>query len=356
MKPKGNEETMAGNQAEKALKAHIRPRPDWLATQQEAIVDPDLPIIDPHHHVFDFGGHRYMFGDVLEDFRSGHNVVGSVFVQCHTMYRASGPEELKPVGETEFANGVAAQSASGIYGRSRVFAGIVGSADLLLADRIEPVLEAHVRAGGGRFRGIRPTAVWHESAEVRPLEIIPHLLVDPRSKKAIACLRRMGMTLDAWVFFTQLEDTLDICRSFPDLTVIVNHTGGPLGLGPHAGKRDEQFDLWRSRIRALADCPNAYMKIGGLGMRYAAFNFHTLERAPSSDLLVQSWRPYVETCIECFGANRCMFESNFPVDKGMYSYQVVWNAFKKLAAQCTQAERTHLFSATAQDVYRLDLS
>jgi predicted TIM-barrel fold metal-dependent hydrolase len=346
---------VAGHPTDKALKAHAKPRHDWLETSQEVVVDPDIPIVDPHHHVLDMPTHRYMFEDVLEDFGSGHNVVASVYVQCNSMYRASGPEEMKSVGETEFVNGIAAQSASGKYGPTRVFAGIVGSTDLRLGSAVEPVLEAHIRAGGNRFRGIRPTIVWHEDPDVRPIDIDGHLLVEPKAKEAIKSLERMGLTLDAWAFFTQLEDTLEICRLFPDLTVIVDHTGGPLGFGPYEGRRDEFFGVWRERIETIASCPNAYMKIGGLGMRYAGFNFNTLPQAPSSDMLVQAWKPYVESCVEAFGPSRCMFESNFPIDKGMFSYQVVWNAFKKLSSQYTLEERLRLLGGTAAAAYRLRL-
>lgn len=336
-----------------ALKAHLRVDPEWLAARKEEIVEPEMPIVDPHHHVWDMPGNRYMFDEVLEDFQSGHNVIASVHVQCHSMYREDGPEEMRPVGETEFVNGVAAQSASGEYGPSRVCAGIVGTADLMLGSRIEPVLQAHLSAGGGRFRGIRPTLAWHESAQVRALDIQPHILMQKQAREAIRRVADLGLTLDVWVFFTQLDEVLDVCRQFPHLKVIVNHAGGPVGIGPYEGKREEVFKIWSKKIEFLSACPNTTIKLGGLAMRYGGFAFNTLPQPPSSDLLVEKWTPYIDACIQRFGPARCMFESNFPVDRGMCNYHVLWNAFKKMTHQYSPEERRYLFSKTALDTYKL---
>jgi predicted TIM-barrel fold metal-dependent hydrolase len=337
-----------------ATKAHPSLNLAWLATHKEAIVDPDLEIIDPHHHLLDMPGKRYLFDEALADMQSGHNIVASVHVQSHSMYRADGPQEMKPLGETEFANGMAAQCASGGYGRIRMCAGIVGSTDILLGGRVEPVLEAHLRAAGSRFKGIRPTLAWHESPQVRALEIQPHILMQPQSREAIACIHKLGLSLDVWVFFTQLDEVLDVCRSFPDLTVVINHTGGPVAIGPYAGQREAVFKEWRKKIDALATCPNAFIKLGGQAMRYSGFAFNEQPTAPSSDLLAEKWAPYFEVCIEAFGAGRCMFESNFPIDKAMCSYHVIWNAFKKITKGCSAAERANLFKGAAARAYRLD--
>ena len=292
---------MSDDSIRAAIKAHLGVNLAWLATRKEPIVEPELKIVDPHHHVWDMSGNRYLFDEVSADFQSGHNVCASVHVQCHSMYRADGPEEMKPVGETEFINGVAAQSASGEYGPTRVCAGIVGTTDLMLGARVEPVLEAHVRAGGGRFRGIRPTLAWHESSQVRALDIQPHILVQKQAQDAIGCIDKLKLSLDVWVFFTQLDEVLEVCRSHPSLKVIVNHAGGPVGIGPYAGQREAVFAVWRSKIAALAQCPNAVIKLGGLAMRYGGFDFNKLPAPPSSDLLVEKWTPYIEACIESFG-------------------------------------------------------
>ena len=338
-----------------AIKAHIGVDQAWLAKRNEAILEPELKIIDPHHHVWDIPGNRYLFDEVLADFQSGHNIVASVHVQAHSMYRACGPQAMKPVGETEFINGIAAQSASGAYGSTKMCAGIIGTVDILLGEQVMPVLEAHIQAGGGRFRGIRPTVAWHESDQVRALDIAPHILMQKSSRQAIACLDKLGLSLDIWAFFSQLEEVLDVARSFPNLTVIVNHTGGPVGIGPYTGKQNEVFSLWRQRITAIAQCPNTIMKLGGLAMRYGGFEFNKLPTPPSSELMAEKWRPYIETCIEIFGPERCMFESNFPVDRGMCNYHVLWNAFKIMTMSCSVSEREHLFHATAARIYKIDL-
>lgn len=338
-----------------ALKAHIGVNHEWLAKRNEEIVEPELKIVDSHHHVWDMPSNRYLFDDLLADFNSGHRIVASVHVQCHSMYRADGPAEMRPVGETEFVNGIAAQSASGQYGPAKVCAGIIGTADLMLGGRAQPVLEAHMAAGGGRFRGIRPTLAWHESPQVRALDIPPSILMQKEAREAIACLSKLNLTLDAWLFFTQLDELLDVCRSFPDLKVIIDHCGGPVGIGPYEGRQDEVFAVWVEKLAALARCPNTRIKLGGQGMRYAGFQLNTLPAPPTSDLLVEKWRPHMEACIEVFGPDRCMFESNFPVDRGMCNYHVLWNAFKKMTRHYSASEREHLFSRTAADTYNLDL-
>lgn len=328
----------------------------WLATRQEEVFRPDIAIIDPHHHVWDYAGDRYLFDDVSKDLNSGHTVIATVFVQCETMHRASGPIAMRPVGETEFANGIAARSASGEYGATRMCAGIVGTLDVRLDADFDDVLQAHIRAGGNRFRGIRPVVTWHESEQVRPWHIAPRLLSSAYAQRAFAAVERSGMVLDLWVLFTQLDEVEAICRAFPDLTIVLNHCGGPVGIGPYAQNLDEMFLNWRTAIRRVAQFPNVHMKIGGLGMAYMGFDFRTRLTAPSSDDLAASWKRYVETCIEAFGPERCMFESNFPVDKWICSYTVLWNAFKKLADGYSADEKSALFLKSAADVYTLDLA
>ncbi len=336
-----------------ALTAHPSANLEWLALRREEIVEPELPIVDPHHHLWNLPTNRYLLDEALDDFTAGHHITHTVHVQCRSMYRADGEEEMKPVGETEFVNGIAAQSASGEYGQVRVAAGIVGTTDLLLGKQVEPVLDAHMRAAGPRFKGIRPSVVWHADSRVRPLDIPSGILMDSRAREAISCIERRGLSLDLWAFFTQLDEVLDVCRSFPNLTVVVNHLGGPIGIGPYEGRREEVFSEWSTRLRLLSECENVVIKIGGLGMRYAGFRFNEPPLPPSSDALVDSWRMYVHECIDIFGTARYMFESNFPVDRGMFSYNVLWNAFKKLTKNYTPEERNQLFSGTASQTYRL---
>lgn len=344
---------MSDSSIKSALSAHPGANPEWLALRREDVVDPELPIVDPHHHLWNLPGNRYLLDEAINDFTCGHNITQTVHVQCRSMYRADGDEAMKPVGETEFVNGIAAQSASGEYGPVRVAAGIVGTTDLLLGSQVDAVLDAHMRAAGRRFKGVRPSVVWHHDSRVRPLDIPSGILMHPRAREAIACIERRGLSLDIWAFFTQLDEVLDICRSFPNLTVVINHLGGPIGIGPYEHSREEVFSEWSTRLRLLAGCDNAVIKIGGLGMRYAGFRFNQEPLPPSSDTLVDAWRIYVHECIDIFGPARCMFESNFPVDRGMFSYHVLWNTFKKLTTSYTTAERNCLFSDTAIRTYRL---
>jgi predicted TIM-barrel fold metal-dependent hydrolase len=334
----------------------IAVREEWLALHEEEALEPALPIIDPHHHLWDRADERYMMDDLLRDIRSGHDVRATVFIQCASMYRASGPEDEKPLGETEFVNGVAAMSASGGYGAARLCAGIVGMVDLTLGDRVRPLLEAHMAIAGPRFRGVRNRTAWHPSPEVRSnlTSAPPGPLEDPRFVEGARALARLGLTLDVWAYHTQLPLVLALARSVPELTIVLNHVGGPLGTGPYTGKRAEVFPVWRESLRALATCPNIVAKIGGLGMEIGGLDHYLAPRPPSSETLAAAYRPHVEATIEAFGADRCMFESNFPVDKGMSSYAVLWNTFKRIAAQASATEKTALFAATAARIYRID--
>ena len=328
----------------------------WLArAPSEAILDPDLPVIDTHHHLWERSDHRYLLPEFLADVRTGHNVVATVFMECHAMYRAAGPEAMRSLGETEFVTGIAAMSDSGLYGGTRVAAGIVGSADLTLGDGVETVLEAHLGASGGRFRGVRHSAAWDASPVIGNSRTAdgPHLMQRPDFRAGLARLSALGLSLDAWVFHPQLADVIDLARAFPRANIIVGHVGGPLGYGPYAGKRDEVFTTWKRGIAELATCQNVTMKLGGMMMRLAAYDYGTLPAPPSSAELAAHWRPYIETCIETFGPDRCLFESNFPVDKMGIGWAGLWNAFKRLAAGASAAEKQALFSGTARRVYRL---
>jgi len=336
---------------------HAPIRPDWLAKRKEAILEPGLPIVDPHHHLWDKADGRYLLDDLLADTGSGHNIVATVFVQARAMLRASGPVEMQHVGETEFVNGVAAMSASGFYGTMRACAGIVGHADLTLGSRVEPVLAAHIRAGGDRFRGIRHISAWDADTSIRNPAYAPPpgLLGDKAFREGFAVLDRLGLAFDAWLYHPQIGEVADLARAFPDARIVLNHAGGPIGTGAYAGRHKEVFPVWAAAIQALSAWPNVYVKLGGLGMRVGGFGFHERPEPPSSETLAETWRPYVETCIGAFGASRCMFESNFPVDKGSYSYPVFWNACKLLARGAGATEKADLFAGTAARFYRLDL-
>jgi len=341
----------------------------------EAILEPELPIVDPHHHLWDRSmfppatgpehpfttaikpAQRYLLDELLADTGSGHNVIATVFLECRAFYKADGPVEMRCVGETEFVNGVAAMSASGLYGDTRACAGIVGNADLTLGDGVKAVLEAHVRVGGGRFRGIRNSASWDADTEVLgPLNRMQpgHYLRDD-FRAGFRHLAPMGLSFDAWMLEPQLPDLIDLARAFPDTPIVLDHVGTPIGRGGYAGRMEERFPIWRDNIRELVKSQNVVVKLGGLAMAFCNFPSFLAEPRVPSEQLAKEWGPYIETCIEAFGPERCMFESNFPVDMGSCTYAVLWNAFKRLAAGASADEKTALFSGTAKRVYRLDL-
>jgi predicted TIM-barrel fold metal-dependent hydrolase len=333
------------------------PREDWLAQHTEEIIDPARPIVDPHHHLWDRGGLRYMLADMADDVASGHNIVATVYVDCRSMYRAAGPEAFRPVGEVEFANGVAAMAASGGYGKALICNGIVSHVNLLLGDGAKAVLEAEITAGNGRFRGIRHSSAWDADPHVAHMYATrpKGLLLDQTFRKGFACLAPLGLSFDAWLLHPQLHEFVDLARAFPDTRICLDHCGGPVGIGSYAGRREEIFPIWKASILEAAKCPNVVVKLGGLAMCLLGYDFHLRPKPPSSEEAAAAWRPYLETCIEAFGPNRCMFESNFPPDKGQCSYQVIFNAFKRVAAHCSEAEKTALLSQTATDFYRLKL-
>ncbi len=346
----------------------------------ETILEPDLPIVDPHHHLWDrrtyaappgasgtpehpfmtaiAGARRYLVDELLADTGSGHKVVATVFVECGAFYKADGPVELRVIGETEFVNGVAAMSASGLYGETRACAGIVSRADLLLGDAVAPVLEAHIRAGGGRFRGIRNSASFEADKEVLgPLNRVEAgLYLSDQFRKGFKHLAPMGLTFDAWLLEPQLPDLIELARAFPDTTIVLDHVGTPLGRASYAGRLEERFGIWRDNIRELAKSPNVAVKLGGLAMAFCNFPSFLAEPRAPSEQLAREWAPYIETCIGAFGPERCMFESNFPVDMGSCSYATLWNAFKRIAKGYSGPEKTALFSGTAAKTYGLELS
>jgi len=330
---------------------------------KEEILEPDLPICDPHHHLWDFStpnspvlSGRYLLPDLLADLGSGHNIESTVFVECTAFYRAGGPEEMKVIGETEFVNGAAAMAASGRYGKILACEGIVSRADLSLGSAVGRVLDAHIAAGNGRFRGIRHAAGWDASPDVRNSHTNPpeHLYADPKFRDGLKELAKRKLTFEAWQYHTQLPDVIALARAVPDAKIVLDHVGGPLGIGPYTGKKDEVFALWARGIKELATCPNVYVKLGGLGMTICGFGFSKRDVLPGSEELAQTWRPYLETCIEAFGVNRGMLESNFPVDGASCSYQALWNAFKRVTKGASAADKAALYRNTARKFYSLD--
>jgi predicted TIM-barrel fold metal-dependent hydrolase len=337
------------------MSRHLPVRPTWLAKTTEAAIDPEIPIVDAHHHVWDIPNWRYMFDDLLSDTRSGHRIVSSVFVQCYSMYRRDGPRELRSLGETEFANGVAAMSASGIYGDARLCEGIVGMVDLTAGARARSILEAHMRIAGPRFKGVRQITAFDEEEAIHDKRrgLAAGIMADASFRAGIRCLGSLGLSFDAYVFHTQLRELANLARSEPGTVIVLSHVGTPLGIGRFSGRRDEVVDEWRAGILELAACPNVYVKLGGLGMATAGFTFHEQDRPPDSDALAAAWTPYIRYCIDAFGPKRAMFESNFPVDKGSCGYTILWNAFKKIARSYSREEQLGLFAQSAASVYRL---
>ena len=329
---------------------HIAIREAWLAQHAEPILDPGLPIIDPHHHIWKQVDQRYLLPELLADTGSGHDIRATVFIQRGAQYDMAEPPARRPLGETRFMTRVAEAAEASA---TRACAGIIGLVDLTLGDRVAPLLEEHVALADGRFRGVRNRTAWDASPLVRSnLESPPPgPLPLPAFREGARRLAAMGLTLDVWAYHPQLGQVLEVARAVPDLTIIVDHCGGPIGLAPY--RREDVFAPWRAAITALAACPNVMMKLGGLAMDVGGHQFHQQPMPPSSDILAEAWRPTIEACIEAFGVERCMFESNFPVDKGMCSYPVLWNAFKRLAGGTSASERAALFHDTAARVYRL---
>lgn len=346
----------------------------WLAKTPEDAIDPEQPIIDPHHHLWDRrpravvpegtrAHQRYLADDLIEDIRGGgHNVFDTVFIECGSMYRLN-DDSKRATGETEFVQGVAAMAASGLYGEDvRCCGAIVGFTNLTkgVAD-VESVLRAHM-AAGANFRGIRHAHGWHESPDIvnshHSTRDISGLLVRDDFRAGFSILDKLSLSFDCWGFHTQLSEVADLANAFPDVTIILNHIGGPMAGGPYEGQRTTRvFDEWQAGIVPLAASPNIVVKLGGLGMPTYGFAHETLETPPNSAQLQEDWYPYFNVLINAFGPARCMFESNFPVDKVSCSYTSLWNAFKRISDQLglSDTEKNDLFYGTAARAYRMSL-
>ena len=333
---------------------------DWLALTPEPTLEPEIPICDPHHHFWDLRTaripyQRYLLHELASDITSGHNVRSTVFVEARSMYRTDGPEEMRPVGEVEFVQGLAAASANGQYGPGRAAATIIGHANLNLGDRVEPVLQALQAASPNRFRGIRHSVTWDAEAGNTAAHNMQGQLGAGNFRAGARLLAKMGLSLEGWLYFRQLPELADFAKSVPDLTIILNHVGGLLREGVYANRDDEVLPIWRSGIAAVAACPNVNIKLGGMGMPANGFDWHTRDEPIGSEELAESMAPFMNYCIEQFGPERCMFESNFPVDKVSFSYNVMYNAFKRLSKDYSATERAAMFHDTAARVYKIDV-
>jgi L-fuconolactonase len=332
------------------------PPPDaaWLAQTREASLQPALPIIDAHHHLWEEGGHPYLLQEILDDTTSGHAIGATVFVQAHYGYRTHGPAHLAPLGETERVMALR-QQAQRNPAAPQIAAAIVAFADLTLGDGVDEVIEGHRALAGSVLRGIRHSvsrdAHFPDGIVIRPAPA--GLLGDAQYRRGLARLAAHGLTYDAMLYHGQIPELTAMAKAMPDLPIVLDHLGCILGVGPYAGHEAETRQAWARDMALLAQCPNVHVKIGGLGMIVCGARWHENPLPPSSQELALAWRPYVETCIDLFGPARCMFESNFPVDKAMYSYNTLWNAFKRLTASHSAAEQAMLFHDTAARFYGL---
>ena len=333
---------------------------DWHALTTEPILEPALPICDPHHHFWDRRAERvpyqrYLLDELNADIYGGHNVRSTVFIECRSMYRKDATAEMRPAGEVEFVQGLAAASASGVYGPARAAAAIIGHADLNLGDRVAPVLEALQAASPNRFRGIRHTVTWDSNPEVEnsAAHKIQGQLGSEPFRAGARVLARMGFTLEGWLYHPQLPELVAFAKAVPELTIILNHVGGLNRTGPYAAHPEQTMAHWRAGIAAVAECPNVVMKLGGLGMTRTGFDWHTRHKPVGSEELANDMAPILAYCIDKFTPARCMFESNFPVDKVSFSYNVMYNAFKRFSKGFSASERAAMFHDVAACIYRI---
>ena len=329
------------------------PNEGWLDQHKEEIIEPDLPIIDPHHHLWEQDGSPYFLQELDGDISSGHAIEATVCVEAHFRYRASGPIELRPVGETEAIIGMISEAAKD--SEAHLCAGLVVHADLTLGDCVGAVIDAHRSVAGDRVKGVRHSVARDEhfpnGIVIRPAQ--RGLLADATYRQGLQRLIENDLTFDAMLYHRQISELADLAGNLPDLPIVLDHYGCILGVGHYSGREAETFQEWRRDMKRLSERPNVFVKIGGLGMIVCGAKYHKREIPPSSHELAMIWKPYFETCVEFFGPERCMFESNFPVDKAMYSYSVLWNAFKRMTAAYSEGERSALFHDTAERFYRL---
>lgn len=334
------------------------PNEQWLRRAlPESRVAPEQSIIDPHVHFWTLpGGYKYFLEEFALDVAScGHTIEATVFVECNAMYRKAGPSHLASVGETEFAVGMAAMAASGKYTATRASEGIVGFTDLTLGDRVAEALDSHIAAANGRLKGIRHRAKWDPDPAVRGAMHAsgPGLYLRRDFSNGIDLLVSRGLLFEASIFHTQIADVTALARAHPDCSIVLNHSGSPVGHSSYAGRQPEVHASWMAGMRELATCPNVSIKMGGLLMCLGNFDFTVAPRPPTSEELAILWRPYIEPCVELFGAERCMVSSNFPVEKAGAPYGTIWNMFKRVTAGCSADERRLICAETARRVYSL---
>ncbi len=332
-------------------------RADWLAKVSEPPLESDLPIVDAHHHLWRLPHETYLLPEFLADAdraNGGHNVVASVFAECAAMYRPSGPPELRSLGEVEFANGIGAQAASGAFGPVRACAAMFGSVDLTLGEAAGEILDLHVARAPDRYRGVRPIVCADPHGVLDPWPSAPaEMMAGAAFRGGARALARRDLVLDLWVFHHQLDQVAGLARAVPELTIVLDHLGTPLGMGWYADKRAEVFGAWLQDLRLVAACPNVVVKLGGLNMHFNGFGWHEREGPPTSEELAAANGPYYRAAIDLFGPERCMFESNFPMDKRSVGWGVLWNAHKKIVAGFSADEKRQMFSEVAMRTYRI---
>ena len=333
----------------------------WIDRVQEEIIDPDREIIDPHHHLWHGPpnppgvkeSYRYLLEDLWKDSSSGHNIKKTVFIDCGQEYYTDGPEQFKPVGETEFVVAIARQARSDPS--QAQIAGIIGHANMMLGASVKEVLELHEEKGDGLFRGIRHAGGWDKDDRVKNAHSHPtaHIYLEDKFQEGLQELSSLNMVFDTWHYHNQIKDLTELAKNLPDLVIVHDHFGGPLGIGPYKGKREEIFAQWKEDIFELSQCKNVYSKLGGLAMPVNGWDWHKKEKPATSDEIISEQSSYYLYALDCFGSERCMFESNFPVDKQSVSYPVIWNAYKKLVKDFGETDKENLFYRTAENVYKL---
>ncbi len=341
--------------------AKIHEIEDWINGVKEEIIDPEREIIDPHHHLWHGPdnppgikeSYRYLLQDLWQDTSSGHNIKKTVFIDCGQEYYSDGPEQFKPVGETEFVAEIAAQATSD-QSQAQI-SGIIGHANMMLGSNVKEVLELHVEKGNGLFRGIRHAGGWDSDERVKNAHShpTPHIYLEDKFQQGLQELSSLEMVFDTWHYHNQIKDLTKLAKNLPELIIIHDHFGGPLGIGPYKDKREEIFIQWQEDIYELSQCPNVFSKLGGLAMPVNGWDWHKRELPATSDEIISEQGRYYLHTLECFGSDRCMFESNFPVDKQSVSYHVIWNAYKKLVDDFDEKTKDDLFCKTAERVYKL---
>ena len=331
---------------------------DWLALVKEEIIDPELPIIDPHHHLWNgdnqlAGSFPYLIEHLSEDTNSGHNIVGTIFMECAQGYYQEGEDKYKPIGETEYVMKIIKDAKK--TSNSANIIGIISFADLMLGSKVKDILNQHILIGEGLFKGIRHAAGWDQSNEIHNSHSNPikNIYYDPSFRKGAEELIKLNLTFDAWHYHNQISDLSIFAKDYPELTIIHDHFGGPLGVGPYQGKKQEIFKKWKDDISQLSENKNVHSKLGGLAMPVNGWNFHKQDKPATSDQIIEMHYDYYLHTIECFGVDRCMFESNFPVDRRSISYHVLWNAFKKMVSNYSNEDKNKLFFQNAKDIYGL---